>query len=564
MSAALTPFATSAASGPDHLRVDGLSRSFPDRRVLTDVSFTVSSGERACLIGENGSGKSTLLRIVAGLDEPDAGTVSAPGRVGLFHQQPPFALDHTVAEALDDATAPLRELTRRVETEGEAMATGDPAATDRFQAALAEAERRQAWDLDHLLDRLVDGLGLAAIPRDRPATQLSGGEVSRLSLAWMLLRRPDTLLLDEPTNHLDERAATLVGELLTGWSGPVLMASHDRAFIDEVATTLLDLDPAPLRHASVRHDEDSPGSGFGVTRFSGSCTAYLARREAEHERWERQYRDEQEELGRLRGRVRDDHTVGHANREFHAVGVAKKFYSDRNAKVVARRVNDASTALERLEAGQVRKPPATLQFGGLAGRPSSRGRTPGAVLAATSVAVPGRLAATSVALAPDARLLVTGPNGAGKSTLLAVLAGALAPASGSVTRVGRLSVAMLGQDVVQRDPDRTVRETYRDAVGDRAEQRTPLRTFGLVAGRDEGRPVGTLSVGQARRLDLAILLAHPPDVLLLDEPTNHFSLLLTDELVASIPDYPGAVVVASHDRWLRRGWTGQEIGLGRD
>ena len=112
MSAALSPFSSSDVSGPDHLRVDGVSRSFPDRRVLTDLSFTVSSGERACLIGENGSGKSTLLRIVAGADRPDSGAVTAPGVVGLFHQQPPFALNRTVAQVLTDAAAPPRTLTR--------------------------------------------------------------------------------------------------------------------------------------------------------------------------------------------------------------------------------------------------------------------------------------------------------------------------------------------------------------------------------------------------------------------------------------------------------------------
>ncbi len=558
----LADLATSSASGPDHLRVDGVSRSFPGRRVLTDVSFVVPSGARACLIGENGSGKSTLLRIVAGLDRPDTGTVTAPGGVGLFHQRPPFAPGLSVSEVLADAVAPLHAITARVEAEGEAMARGDAAAPDRFEAALAQAEARQAWAAGHLVDRLVEGLGLGAIPTDRRADALSGGQLARLSLAWLLVRRPDTLLLDEPTNHLDDAATALLVDLLAGWTGPVLMASHDRAFLDEAATVLLDLDPAPVAYATVRHDRDSPGSGFGVTRYAGSFTAYRAEREAARERWQRQYRDEQAELERLRRRVRDDHAVGHAGRGPRTEARAsKKYYADRNAAVVSRRVNDASAALAELEAAQVRRPPAELRFSGLAGTASARGRAPGPVLVATGVAVPGRLAPVSVALGGAGRLLVTGPNGCGKSTLLAILAGALAPATGSVSRVGRLSVGMLGQDVVPRDPDRTVRETYRAAVGaDRAE-RTPLGRFGLVAGRDEERALGTLSVGQRRRLDLAILLAQPPDVLLLDEPTNHFSLLLATQLERSIPDYPGAVVVASHDRRLRAGWAADELIL---
>ncbi|QDO87975.1 ABC-F family ATP-binding cassette domain-containing protein [Ornithinimicrobium ciconiae] len=562
-----SPLLTSAASGADHLRLDGISRSFPDRRVLTDVSCTVASGEIAALIGENGSGKSTLLRIAAGLDEPDAGSVSAPGTVGLFHQEPPFRLSLTIAQVLEDATGPVRELAHLVEVEGQALADGDATAASRLQAAIDAAERHHAWELDHRTDRVLAGLDLAALPRDRPAGELSGGQVSRLSLAWLLLRSPDTLLLDEPTNHLDDAATqTLVG-LLRDWSGPVLLASHDRAFLDEAATTLLDLDPAPRPYATVRQDRDSPGSGFGVTKFTGSYTAYLQDRYAERDRWVRRFRDEQAELARLRARVRDDHTVGRADRPPRTEGgAAKKFYADRNAKVVARRVNDASTALERLEHDQVRKPPARLRFIGLgevgagAGA-TAAGATTGPVLTATGLAVAGRLAPTTLSLRPRSQLLVTGPNGSGKSTLLSVLAGDLAPDHGSLTSSRRLRVALLSQEPLARDAEQSVRSAYEAAVGPERAERTPLATFGLIAGRDAERRVGALSVGQRRRLDLATLLADPPDVLALDEPTNHLSLLLVTELEQSLPDYPGAVVVASHDRWLRERWTGERLHL---
>ncbi|USQ78773.1 ABC-F family ATP-binding cassette domain-containing protein [Ornithinimicrobium faecis] len=559
-----SPLHTSAASGADHLRLDGISRSFPDRRVLTDVSLTVSSGEIAALIGENGSGKSTLLRIAAGLDEPDAGSVSAPGTVGLFHQEPPFDLALSIDGVLDDATAPIRELARLVEVEGQAMADGEPGAAPRLHTAIEAAERHHAWELDHRVDQVVAGLGLAQLPRDRPASELSGGQLSRLSLAWLLLRSPDTLLLDEPTNHLDDAATRSLVELLRGWSGPVLLASHDRAFLDEVGTTLLDLDPAPRPFASVRHDHDSPGSGFGVTKFTGNYTAYLQHRQDERERWVHRFRDEQGELARLRARVRADHTVGHPGREPRTEGkMAKKFYADRNAKVVSRRVNDAETALERLEQDQVRKPPARMRFVGLAGQASGGSQAPaaGPVLTATHVAVARRLAPTSLSLGSRERLLVTGANGSGKSTLLSVLAGQLEADGGAITRPDRLHVALLSQEPLWRDDAQTVRTAYATAVGlDRAE-RTPLATFGLIAGRDADRPVGSLSVGQRRRLDLAVLLADPSDVLLLDEPTNHLSLLLVTELEQSLPDYPGAVVVASHDRWLREGWTGERLHL---
>ncbi|XKH52876.1 ATP-binding cassette domain-containing protein [Citricoccus nitrophenolicus] len=605
---------SSALGGADHLTLDGVSKSFPDRRVLTDVSCTVASGERACLIGENGTGKSTLLRIIAGLDDDHGGRVTVPGSVGLFHQQPSFALNLTVQEVLEEATAPVRAVAEEVARLAEALAesadaahTGNPTDTaspsevaTAYDRALAEAVRTQAWDVDQQVDRLVDGLDLARIPRTRPASDLSGGQLSRLALSWLLLRRPDTLLLDEPTNHLGDLGTALLVDLLQGWIGPVLIASHDRAFLDDVGTTLLDLDPVPQLHRDVpgASDAGSTGSGFGLTRYGGRYTDYLLHRIGERERWERRYRDEQAELKRLRRQVKDNHAVGNADRPPPTEGkMAQKFYADRNAKVVSRRVNEAATVLARLEESQVRRPPAVVSFGGLAaaaprvagngafsglaggasggdhrsavrgqgtGRPASDA---GPVLVATEVALTGRLAPVSVHLGARSRLLITGPNGAGKSTLLRILAEDLMPDAGSVTTVGRLTVGLLGQDAdhlteaERGSEDATVAESYRRAVGDATAQRVPLGTFGLIAGRDEQRRVRDLSVGQRRRLDLAVLLADPPDVLLLDEPTNHFSLLLSTQLEASIPGYPGAVVVASHDRWLRAGWQGERLEL---
>ncbi|WP_151526227.1 ATP-binding cassette domain-containing protein [Serinicoccus kebangsaanensis] len=558
----LPPLPSSAASGPEHLRLDGVSVSFPDRRVLTDVSLVVSSGERACLIGENGSGKSTLLRVAAGLIDPDTGSVRSPGTVGLHHQQAPFDLSLTVDEVLTRSTAAVRDLVTQVERAGEALAREEPGAGAALDAALEAARRHRAWEIDHRADQVAHGLGLARLPRRHRAAELSGGQLSRLSLAWTLLRTPDTLLLDEPTNHLDDAGTELLTELLRTWTGPVLVASHDRAFLDETATTLLDLDPAPLAHAQVGADHDSPGSGFGLTRFTGSYTAYLEQRREERQRWVRRYRDEQQERERLRRRVHADHTVGHGDRAPRTEARAsRKFYADRNAKVVSRRVNDASTALARLEREQVRRPPDRLRFRGLPAPARTRPHGPGPILTATGVAVAGRLHPVSLAVGARGRLLVTGPNGCGKSTLLALLAGHLHPDRGSVTSTSRLRVGLLAQEAVRRDGSLTTRQAYARAVGRELAEQHPLATLGLIAGRDLDRPVRDLSVGQRRRLDLATVLADPPDLLLLDEPTNHLSLLLVSELELGLADYPGAVVVASHDRWLREDWVGERLQL---
>lgn len=575
----LTTASSTSWRAAAHLRVDGISISFADRHVLTDVSFTVPAGDRIGLIGANGSGKTTLLRVIAGLTRPDTGAVSVttPGgrvpRIGLLHQEPPFRATASIAEALESAVAPLRAAAGEVNTAAGALAAApdDQNAARSYADALETAERLGVWEVDARIDAMVMGLGLGDLPRDRQAGRLSGGQRSRLALAWLLLSAPDVLLLDEPTNHLDDAATEHLRGVLSTWAGPVLIASHDRAFLDEAVTSLVDLDPAPIPHAVAGPlVGDGDGTGIGITRFTGTYTDYLHARLDARERWERQYRDEQAEVKRLRSAVGENQSVGHRDwKPRSEVRMAQKYYADRNAKVVARRVNDARARLADLQERQIRKPPKELQFRGLTAAESaerSQRIWSGPVLAASRVAVADRLAPTSLTVSAGEKWLITGANGSGKSTLLHVLAGDLSPTSGTINRPVGARVGLLTQEVElpdpqHRGPHRTTRQAYEDLVGTQRAGQVPLATFGLIAARDEHRPVTVLSVGQQRRLALAVLLADPPDVLLLDEPTNHLSLLLVTQLEAAILDYPGGVVVASHDRWLRRIWTGQHLDL---
>ena len=584
MSTSFSVSSSGSESGPSHgsrgptdgatpnldapLKVDGLSVQIAGTPILTNLNLTVAPGQRIGLIGENGSGKSTLLHAIHGSLPPAAttagatevGTSAHPARVGLLHQQAPFAAEDTISQALESAVAAERQVAKNLE------AAADPYDEQAYTKAIDLAERLDIWETDSRISTTLAGLGLSHIPTDRPTGSLSGGQRSRLSLAWLLLNRPDVLLLDEPTNHLDDHATDYLVSVLNAWKGPVLFASHDRAFLDTAASGIVDLDPAPTM----------VGEDGGLTRYTGNYTDYLAAREDVRERWERQYRDEQAELKRLRAGVRDNHIVGHVGAAPRTEGkMAAKFYADRNAKVVSRRVNDSRSRLERLEEEQVRKPPKELTFAGLtaasgmATGTSGAGRSgdpvEGPVLVASSVAVDGRLPVTSVSINGSEKLLVTGPNGSGKSTLLAVLAGTLVPDGGSVNAAS-VSVGHLTQDVWLPDPydrgeDRTVERTYRDLVGEPLADQVPLSTFGLVHPRDESRPLAELSLGQQRRVELAVLLADPPDVLLLDEPDNHLSLSLVTALEQAIPSYPGAVVVASHDRWLRKRWRGERLEL---
>ena len=558
-----------------HIRVTDLSFSYPNRRVLTNISFIVSSRERAGLIGENGSGKSTLLRLLAGIEEGTAGDIEITGHatqteVGLLHQEPPFNPDHTLGEALESAVAPARKAATAVSTLAEELAadTTSTALADAYNTALTTAENLDAWQLETTIATTVAGLGLSHLPNSRPVTQLSGGQRARLALAWLLLRRPSVLLLDEPTNHLDEAAIAFLAGTLRKWQGPVLFSSHDRVFLDEVATTLLDLDPAPRSHESSPTGNDmATATGIGVSRFSGTYTTYLAFRADARARWEQQYAQEQAQLAKLRASVKDQQQVGHSDWQPRTESrIAKKFYADRNSKVVARRVNDVRSRLAELEATQLRKPPAELEFTGLPAISQSFGNPSGPVLNASQVSVSGRLKPVSLTLSQGEKLLITGPNGVGKSTLLKILAGQLAPETGAVNRASRVRVGMMGQEVDLPDPigrgsGRSVAQTYLDLLGERAAQQTPLSKFGLLAPADFSRPVTELSMGQQRRLALAVLLANPPQVLVLDEPSNHFSLRLVTALEEAVLSFSGAVIIASHDRWLRANWAGAHLEL---
>jgi macrolide transport system ATP-binding/permease protein len=527
------------------LRADGVSLAYGDRRILTDISLTVAGGQRIGLLGENGAGKSTLLRVLAGVEQPDAGVIERPARTALLAQEVAAPATTSIRELIDAATAPVRAIEAQLQDAAAALGGDDPSAADRYAAALGAAEAAGLWTLDARRDELLDGLGVGALPLDRAIGEISGGQRSRVALAALLLGEPDALLLDEPTNHLDDAAVAFLVQRLRTWRGAVLFASHDRAFLDEVATGLLDIDPARS----------------GVTRFGGAYSAYLAEKAAERTRWEAQFAAEQLRQQQLERAIevtarsvapgrgpRDNDKFIHA---FKGANVDRQ---------VSRRVRNAEGRLRDLQAGRVDEPPPLLAFAGIpSGSHLLDGDEP--LLTVEQARVGDRLAVDALRVAPDARLLVTGANGAGKSTLLGLLAGRLAPDRGRVMRRGGLRVALLEQDVRWADAAVTPRALYERAVGERRAEALPLSGLGLLAERDLDRPVGALSIGQQRRVALAVIIARPPHVFLLDEPTNHLSLRLATELEDALGGYPGAVVVASHDRWLRRRWSGATLHL---
>ncbi len=529
--------------------VRDLTITFGRRTVLDGIDLVAQPGRRIGLIGENGAGKSTLLRAVDGTLPRTAevsGSIETPPDRAFLTQEPPFADDASIAEVLASTLAPLRQAVAEVEHLADRL--DDPAVAERYAAALERALASDAWDADRRALLAAEQLGLDGLDQERRVGSLSGGQRTRLALATLMTRRPACLLLDEPTNHLDDGAVALLVDFLRDLPGVVLLTSHDRVLLDEVCTDLVDLDPVGLGT-----------DGRGGRRYGGGWTAYAAERAAARRRWEEAYAQQQEELDRLREATRVEKSAiapGRGPRDndkfIHA------FKGQNVDRALARRKKDAERRLEEAERTQVRKPPAPLRLAtGLTGTPAA-----GRVVTVRDLRVTGRLSLPTLDLDAGAHLLVTGPNGSGKSTLLGVLSGRVAPDAGTV-QVRAQRVVELTQDPVFPDLTATAADTYAALVGPELAERRPLRSLGLLHPREHAKPVVLLSVGQRRRLALAAAVATAPDLLLLDEPTNHLSLALVTELEEAIGTSPGTVVVASHDRWLRRRWAGAEIGVDR-
>ncbi|MBN6039391.1 ABC-F family ATP-binding cassette domain-containing protein [Amycolatopsis sp. 195334CR] len=542
------------------LQARDLTFSYGDRVVFDGLDLTASAGQRLGLVGENGVGKSTLLRLLAGLEEPHAGSVRRGADLGFLVQELPFPGDARFSDVIDDALSEIRDAAARLDrlTAQLAVAPEDTEVLDEYGRVLEWAQAHDLWDADRRAKLVCDGLGLAGISPDRPLGTLSGGQRSRLGLAALLIRQPETLLLDEPTNHLDDAGMEFLERHLAVLPGVIVLSSHDRVFLDAVCTDIVDLDPAL----------------GGPTRYGGTYSDYLVQKKAERARWEQRYAEEQDELKQLKEAVAvTARNVAHNRPQRDNAKMLYDFKGGRVQKQISRRVRNAQLRYEELRRDQVRKPPVPLRF---AAHLTAAAVEDKLALTARGIEIPGRLHIGQLDLTTDDRLLITGGNGAGKSTLLSVLAGRLTPDRGTVSGGRGINIGLLDQDVVFPDPAHTPRQlaAARDA-GAAAHASSggaipgaagragalALTELGLIARRDLDRPVGHLSVGQRRRVALALLLTEPPHVLLLDEPTNHISLTLAEELFAALGTAPGAVVIASHDRWLRRGWTGRELRL---
>ncbi|MGY1744673.1 ABC-F family ATP-binding cassette domain-containing protein [Blastococcus sp. SYSU D00695] len=521
------------------LTVDQVGVRRGGRTVLDGVSLAVTPGSRWGVVGENGRGKSTLLHVLAGTLVPDAGQVQRVGTLGVAEQEMVGDDGATVSDAVELELGPARAALRALDAGVAALAEGRPHAAEDYAAALDAVEALDAWDAERRVDVALAALG-AVTDRSRRLATLSVGQRYRVRLACLLGAGHDFLLLDEPTNHLDAAGLAFLTDALRGSPGGVVVVSHDRALLTDVATAIVDLDPS--------RDGRPRVYGDGYQGYRAGRRVELARWAAEHEQQVAEAARLHQDLSAAQNRLvtgwRPDKGTGKHQRATRAPGLVRAVH--RRQEELRRHEIDAP------------EPPLRFRAPELPGRPGAT------LVAAREVAVPGRLdRPVSVAVDSGTRLVVRGPNGAGKSTLLAVLAGQLPPTGGRVHRAPGVRVHLLRQQS-PRAERRPVAEVFDAAVrgltaeGDgAAEGAVALTALGLFRSADLRRAVRELSTGQQRRLDLAIALAARPHALLLDEPTNHLSIALVDELTAALQVTAAAVVVATHDRQMQQdlaGW----------
>ncbi|MBI4511710.1 MAG: ATP-binding cassette domain-containing protein [Deltaproteobacteria bacterium] len=504
------------------LTVQGVEKSFGPRRVLEGVSFAVHERDRIALVGVNGCGKTTLMRLLVGASEdeaPDAGIVTRKRDLTIEHvaQEPRLDPSRSVGETVREGLRAHAEALARLESIQATIQAQEGSALDAAlseQAALhARIAQLGGWDQEYEIRGLAAALELP--PLDAAVGKLSIGERRRVAIARALLAQPDLLALDEPTNHLDAATTARLEERLVSHSGALLLVTHDRYFLDRVATRILELDRGQLY------------------AYEGGYARFL---EKQAERLGEEARREQERAAFVR-RELDWIRRGPAART-----TKQKARIDRFEAAVAARTQPgerppSQVALKLPMATRLGK--TILDLRGLTKRMGDK-------LLFSDL---------NMTWKPGDRVGVVGPNGAGKTTLVRTILGQVTPDEGTVLVGQNTSFAFLDQGREELRDDRTVLE---EVAGDNDQVFLPhgpvhARTFLRMMLFDDGfadTPVGTLSGGERNRVQLAKLLRAGGNFLILDEPTNDLDLMTLGVLEEALASFPGCALIVSHDRWF--------------
>lgn len=516
-----------------------LSKSYNISTILDDVSFTLNEGDRAGLIGPNGSGKTTLLRILAGEGSPDKGSVTftPPNlRIGYLAQGFSPGKNLKFGEVFNRAAGDSVQLAEEVEQQALALAANpeDPAAQSDYAAALSRLEQFDPERPAKAL-KIIESLGLGEISAEQTIASLSGGQKTRLALALVLLEDPQLLLLDEPTNHLDIQMLEWLEGWLHSFPGAALIVSHDRTFLDNTVTRILDLDPESHR----------------IVEYTGNYTDYLDQYLLEKEKRLSAYRDQVAEIRRMRQDIA--RTKSQAYR-VEQTTTSRQPTIRRYAKKVAKKALSREKKMERyLESEErVEKPKQSWQMK-LEFEPPQHQSQEVVVLENASAGYPDKpplLVDLNLEAHAGSRIAIIGPNGSGKTTLLRLISGQLEPRGGKIRLGASVRLGYMAQEQEFIDPQATPLSVIQQhAPFNETEARSFLHYF-LFSGDEALRQAGLLSYGERARLALARLVAQGSNLLLLDEPINHLDIPSRERFEQALTGFDGTVLAVVHDRYF--------------
>ncbi|MEV0998587.1 energy-dependent translational throttle protein EttA [Nonomuraea sp. NPDC050202] len=485
-----------------------------DKVVLDDVTLSFLPGVKIGVLGPNGTGKSTLLRMMAGLEQPSNGDAKLmPGfTVGMLQQEPPLNEEKTVLGNVQEGVAETMAMLQRYNDIAEQMATDySDELLDEMGKLQDQLEHRNAWDLDSQLEQAMDALRCP--PPDAEVSKLSGGERRRVALCKLLLEAPDLLLLDEPTNHLDAESVQWLESHLEKYAGTVLAVTHDRYFLDNVATWILELDRGRCYP------------------YEGNYSTYLdmkaQRLKVEGQKDAKRKKRLEDELEWVRSNPKARQTKSKARLQRYEEMAAE---ADKFRKLDFEEIQIPPGP--RLGTTVIKADELTKGFG-------------------------ERLLMENLTfdLPRNGIVGVIGPNGVGKTTLFRMITGGETPDTGSITVGDTVKISYADQSRGGIDPTKNVWEVVSDGldhikVGNvEMPSRAYIAAFGFK-GPDQQKKAGVLSGGERNRLNLALTLKQGGNVLLLDEPTNDLDTETLSSLENALLDFPGCAVITSHDRWF--------------